>query len=108
MTPVRAPVITRPGPWKRSSDEGREAGDDPRSCFLVTGPGPLRLGQDLTCSVVLAGVALLLSHRDHEPRASSKIRNVRGMNVTVSATSDRVRAGRRHKFARLERRSPEP
>jgi hypothetical protein len=29
--------------------------------------GPLRLDQDLTCSAVLSGVALLLSHRDHEP-----------------------------------------
>ena len=38
----------------------------PRFCFLVTGAGPLRLGQDLTCSAIWAGVALLLSHRDHE------------------------------------------
>ena len=42
------------------------AGDDPRSCFLVTGAGPLRSSQDLTCSAVLAGVAVLLSHRDRE------------------------------------------
>ena len=28
---------------------------------------PLRSGQDLTGSAVLAGAALLLSHRDHEP-----------------------------------------
>ena len=33
----------------------------------MTGAGPLRLGQDFTCSAVRAGVALLLSHRDHEP-----------------------------------------
>jgi hypothetical protein len=46
--------------------EGRP-GDDLRACFLVAGAGPLRLGQDLTCSAVLAGVALLLAHRDHEP-----------------------------------------
>jgi hypothetical protein len=67
MTPVRASVITGPRPWKTSSDEGGEAGDGPGSCFLVTGAGPLRLGQDLTCSAVRAGVALLLPHRDHEP-----------------------------------------
>ena len=40
---------------------------DRRCCFLVTGAGPLRLGQGLTCSAVLASVALLLSHRDYEP-----------------------------------------
>jgi hypothetical protein len=34
---------------------------------LVTGAGPLKSGQDLTCAAVLPGVALLLSHRDHEP-----------------------------------------
>jgi len=39
MTPVRAPVVTGPGPEKRSSDEGGEAGNDPWSYFLVTGPG---------------------------------------------------------------------
>jgi len=33
----------------------------------VTGAGPLRLGQDLTCSAVLAGGAVLLAHRDHKP-----------------------------------------
>jgi hypothetical protein len=67
MTPVRAPVVTGPGPQKTSTDEEGAAGDDPRSCVLVTGAGPLRLGQDLTCSAVLAGVALLLSHCGHEP-----------------------------------------
>jgi hypothetical protein len=67
MAPVRAPVVTGPGPDKRSSDEAEAAGDDPRSCFLVTGAGSLRLGQDLACSAIRAGVALLLSHRNHEP-----------------------------------------
>jgi len=36
------------------------------------------------------------------------IRNIRGMIGTVSGTSDRVQAGSRHKFARSERRPPEP
>ena len=67
MTPVRAPVITGQVPEKRSSGKGWEAGDDSRPCFLVTGIGLLRLGQDHTGSAVLAGVALLLSHRHHEP-----------------------------------------
>ena len=98
----------RAGAVETSSDKEGAAGNDPRSCFLVTEAGPLRFGQDLSCSAVLAGVALLLSHRDHEPRASSKIRNMRGMNRTVSETSNRVRAGRRHKFARLDLRPPEP
>lgn len=100
MTPVRAPVITGAGAVEKK--QRRKRGGRGRSAVLLPGDraGPLRLGQDLTCSAGLAGVALLLSHRDHEPRASSKIRNIRGMNLTVSAASDRVRAGRRHKFAR--------
>jgi hypothetical protein len=36
------------------------------------------------------------------------IRNMRGMICTVSGTSNRTHAGRRHKFARLQRRPPEP
>ena len=67
MTPVRAPVIVGPAPQETSSDKGREARDGHRSCILVAGAGPLRSGQDLTGSAVLAGAALLLSHRDHEP-----------------------------------------
>ena len=68
MTPVRAPVITglMLVRYERSSGEGGEAGDDLLSCFLVTGAGPPRLGQDLTCSAVPAEVALLLSDRDYE------------------------------------------
>jgi hypothetical protein len=37
------------------------------SCFPVSGAGPLKSGQDLTGSAALADIALLLSHRDHEP-----------------------------------------
>ena len=66
MTPVRAPVITRLLPQKTSSDERGKAEDDPRPCFPVAGAGPVRSGQDLTGSAVLADAALLLSHRDHE------------------------------------------
>ena len=66
MTPVRAAVVTGPAP-KTSSDEGGEVGDDLRSCFLVAEAAPLRSGQDLICSTVLAGVPLLLSRRDYEP-----------------------------------------
>jgi hypothetical protein len=36
------------------------------------------------------------------------IRNIRGMICTVSGTSERVQAGRRHKFARSDNRTPEP
>lgn len=39
--------------------------DDARSCFLMTAADQLRLSQELTGSAVLAGVTLLLSHRDH-------------------------------------------
>lgn len=39
-----------------------------RSAVLLPGElgRPVRLGQDLTRSAVLTGVALLLSHRDHK------------------------------------------
>jgi hypothetical protein len=57
----------RAGAVERGSEEGRAGLGGSTVGFLVTGAGPLRLGQDLTCSAVLAGVALLLSHRDHEP-----------------------------------------
>ena len=43
-----------------------EARDEPRSCFLVTRGGALRLDQDLAGSAVPADVALLLSHRDQD------------------------------------------
>jgi hypothetical protein len=52
---------------RRGRGKGGEAGTIRGSCFLVAGAAQLKLVQDLTCSAVLAGVALLLSHRDHEP-----------------------------------------
>ena len=64
---------------KKQRRERGEAGADPRSRFPVTGAGPLRSGQDLTCSAILAGVAFLLSHRDHEPSPQ--------MTATVVATA---------------------
>ena len=64
---ARACSSVRRGADGASSDEGGAAGDDPRSCFLVTGAGLLRLGQDLTCSAVPAGAAVLPAPRDHEP-----------------------------------------
>jgi hypothetical protein len=45
------------------------------------------------------------SPRDRQPTLA---RGVRGMNLAASVTGDRVRAGRRHEFARLGRRPPEP
>ena len=40
-------------------------------------------------------------------RAVSMIRNIRGMILTIRGMSDRIRAGRPNKFARLQRRPPE-
>ncbi|MBV9206342.1 MAG: hypothetical protein JO037_13310 [Actinobacteria bacterium] len=47
-----------------------DAGGRGRSAVLLPGDpdGPMRSGQDLTGSAALADAALLLSHRDHEPR----------------------------------------
>jgi hypothetical protein len=61
-------------PWSHSwcrrkeaaTREGKPRGDS-RPCFLVGQGHAARFGQDLTCSAVPAGVALLLSHRDHQP-----------------------------------------
>ena len=41
------------------------------------------------------------------PRADCHDSELRGMNLAVSATSDRGQAGREHKFARMKRRPPE-
>ena len=41
-------------------------------------------------------------------RAVSAIRNMRGMTLAARRMSDRVRAGRSHKFARSQTRPPEP
>ena len=40
--------------------------------------------------------------------AVSMIRNIRGMILAAEGMSDRVQAGRLHKFARSRRRPPEP
>ena len=66
MTPRPGSPGHRAGAVEKKQRRGREAGEHPRSCFLVTGAAA-GLDQDLTCSAVLPGVALLLSHRDHEP-----------------------------------------
>ena len=63
-----------------------EAGDDPRSCFVVTGAAPPRSDQDLICSAVLAGVALLLSHRDHEPSCDAQGRRAISVPLTPVKT----------------------
>jgi hypothetical protein len=59
--------IHRAGAVENKQRRGRGGRDDPRSCVLVAGAGPLRWGQDLTGSAVPADVAQLLSHRHHEP-----------------------------------------
>ena len=80
MTPVRAPVVTGPAAVENKQRRGRGGWGDPRSCFLVTAAGPLRSGQDLTGSAVLASVALLLSHRDHEPSCEASVPHARPGN----------------------------
>jgi hypothetical protein len=80
----------RAGAVERSSDEKGEAGDDVRSCFPVTAAGPLPSGQSLNGSTVLADVALLLSHRNHEPSGSGCV------NGSVNETGqNRLRQTRR-------------
>jgi hypothetical protein len=109
----------RPVAEKRSSDEGGGPGDDPRSCFLVTGAGPLRLGQGLGSCALLAGTVLLLSHRDHEPflrglrrriddgagDAVSRWSETNSVNRFVNRTlRDRLRWGRRGRTNTASRR----
>jgi hypothetical protein len=82
MMPVRAPVGTKLGAVKESSDEGREPGWGSRSCFpalAVTGWGQVKISP---VSAVPADVALLLSHRFRIAVAYDPIRAL----VTVIVT----------------------
>ena len=71
MTPVRVPVVTGLARRKEAATREGRPGTICGPASLVTGAEPLRLGQDLTCSAVLTGVALLLAHRDHEPSCAA-------------------------------------
>ena len=91
-----------PGQWPGMSTDATR----PREVTTL-GPEPLRplrsedKGQAGACPDRTRAIPYTV-------RAVSAIRNMRGMTLAARRMSDRVRAGRSHKFARSQTRPPEP